>query len=53
MRPAIAPGIVTKDAQVSYGSIFFLPLVTDPQVIIRVNSAQFPSEWLVPVPEVV
>ena len=53
MRPAMVPGIVTGDAPVSYWPIFFLSLVTDPEVIARVNSAQFPSEWLVPVPIVV
>ena len=53
MRPAMVPGIVTKDAPVSYWPIFFLSLVTDPEGIARVNSAQFPSEWLVPVPEAV
>ena len=53
MRPAMVPGIVTKDALVSYWPIFFLFLVTDPEVFARVNSAQFLSEWLVPVPIVV
>ena len=53
MRPVMVPGIVTKDALVSYWPIFFLSLVTDPEVIARVNSAQSPSEWLVPVPIVV
>ena len=52
-RPAMVPGIVTKDALVSYWPIFFLSPVTDPEVIARVNSAQFPSEWFVPVPIVV
>ena len=41
MSPAIVSGIVTGDAPVSYWSIFFLSLVTVPEVFAWVNSAQF------------
>ena len=41
MSPAIVSGIVTGDAPVSYWPIFFLSLVTVPEVFARVNSAQF------------
>ena len=41
MRPAIASGIVTVDAPVSYWSIFQLSLVTVPEVFAEVNSTQF------------
>ena len=42
MRPAIASGIVTGDAPVSYWSIFSLSLAV-PEVFAKVNSFQFPS----------
>ena len=41
MSPAIVSGIVTGDAPVSYWPIFFLSLVTVPEVFAWVNSAQF------------
>ena len=47
MRPAIASGIVTVDAPVSYWSIFPLSLVRVPQVFAEVNSTQFPNRSLV------
>ena len=42
MLPAIIFSIVTRDALVSYWPIFFLSLVTIPEVFAKVNSAQFP-----------
>ena len=41
MSPAIVSGIVTGDVPVSYWPIFFLSLVTVPEVFAWVNSAQF------------
>ena len=43
MFPAIVSGIVTRDAQVTYWSIFSLSLVTVPDASAKVISAQFPS----------
>ena len=37
------PGIVTRDALVSYWPIFSSVPVTDPQVFANVNLVQFPS----------
>ena len=42
MLRAIILSIVTRDALVSYWPIFFLPLITVPEVFAKVNSAQFP-----------
>ena len=42
MRPAIASGIVTVDAPVSYWSFFSLCLVTISEVFAEVNRTQFP-----------
>ena len=42
MLPAIILSTVTGDALVSYWPIFFLSLVTIPEVFAKVNSAQFP-----------
>ena len=42
MLPAIILRTVTGDALVSYWPIFFLSLVTIPEVFAKVNSAQFP-----------
>ena len=42
MHPAVVSGIVTGDASISYWPIFFsLPLVTVPEWLGEVNSAQF------------
>ena len=42
MHPAVVSGIVTGDASISYWPIFFsLPLVTVPEQLGEVNSAQF------------
>ena len=45
MCPAIVSGFVTEHAPVNYWSIFFLCLVTVPEVFAKVNSAQFPSRF--------
>ena len=42
MLPAITLSTVTRDSLVSYWPIFFLSLVTVPNVFPKVNSAQFP-----------
>ena len=41
MSPAVASGIVSEDASVSYWPIFSPSLVTVPEVFAWVNSAQF------------
>ena len=42
MHPAVVSGIVTGDAPISHWPIFFsLPLVTVPELLGEVNSAQF------------
>ena len=46
MRPAIASGIATGDAPVSYWPIFSLSLVTVPEVFMKVKSAKFSSCFL-------
>ena len=43
MRLAIVSGIVTGGTPVSYWPIFFLSLVTIPEVFAKVNSTQSPS----------
>ena len=43
MCPAIASGIATGDAPVSYWPIFSLSLVTVPEVFMKVKSAKFSS----------
>ena len=43
MCPAVFLLITTGDALVSYWPMFFLPLVTVPEVFAKVNSSQFPS----------
>ena len=45
MRAAIVPGMVTRDAPVSYWPVFSLSLVTVPEVFAKVNSAQIPSPF--------
>ena len=45
MLLAIISGIVTYDALVSYWLIFFLFLVTVPEVLAKVNSAQVLSRF--------
>ena len=45
MRAAIVPGMVTRDAPVSYWPFFSLSLVTVPEVFAKVNSAQIPSPF--------
>ena len=45
MLLAIISGIVTYDALVSYWLIFFLFLVTVPEVFAKVNSAQVLSRF--------
>ena len=42
MLPAIILSTVTRDSLVSHWPIFFLSLVTVPEVFAKVNSAQFP-----------
>ena len=46
MRPAIVSGNVIGDAPVSYRPIFFLSLVTVPEVFMEVKSAKFSSCFL-------
>ena len=43
MSPAIVSGIVTGDAPISYWTMFSRSLVTVPEVIAKVKSAQFPG----------
>ena len=43
--PAIVSEVVTGDAPISYWPIFHLSLVSDPEVFVIVNSAQFPSRF--------
>ena len=47
MHPAIVSGIVTGYPLVSYWPIFFLFLVTVPEVFGQVNWAQFPPRFLI------
>ena len=47
MHPAIVSGIVTGYPLVNYWPIFFLFLVTVPEVFAQVNSAQFPPRFLI------
>ena len=42
MRPTIVRGMVTGDEPVSFWSIFFLSLLTVPEVLAKVNSTQLP-----------
>ena len=43
MPPAIVSGIGIGDALISYWPIFSLSQITVPEVLVKVNSAQFPS----------
>ena len=45
MCPAGVSGMVTGDALVSHWPIFFLSLVTVPEVFAKVKSVQFPSRF--------
>ena len=44
MCPVVFLLIFTGDALVSYWPMFFLSLVTDPEVFEKVNSTQFSSQ---------